>query len=108
MIAVVERGVRVKEFGATDLGFSNGQPITPEAVEVFKDFMLAVKTEEWAAKQNPTNCKCPHCVDEGFLDDSHNRDRALEKANKQARLDAEAARKTNRGNWIYDREGREL
>lgn len=109
MIAVVQRNVRVKEFGATELGFSDGAPITPQAVEIFKDFMLAVKTDEWAAKANPTNCKCPYCIDEGALEESHNRDRALEKADRQAKLDAEAARRNkNRGHWIYDREGREL
>lgn len=109
MIAVVQRNVRVKEFGATELGFSDGAPITPQAVELFKDFMLAVKTDEWRAKTNPVNCACTYCIDEGQLERSHEQDRKLEKANKQAKLDADAARKSkNRGHWIYDREGREV
>jgi hypothetical protein len=108
MKAVVARDVRVKEFGSTELGFSDGVPVTPEAREIFLGFMHAVQAERWAAKTNPVSCTCKHCVDEGYLDAEHERQRRAEKLAKQERLDAEAARNHNRGHWIYDREGREL
>ena len=119
-MAVVERGVRVNEFGVTDqLAFAAGSPVDSKAADLMKELYRRDKEDQWLVATGPTTCKCIYCIEDGRLDIAHEAQRVTERekdakqrAARQEELDRRGPKHPhNRGHWVYDNHsgnGREL